>query len=132
MKIIADTNVLLRLVMGDDAAQGIAALNAVENASLIAISVHSLCELAWVLDRRYDMPRKDIASAIRALTASAHVVINQPAVAAGLAVLEAGGDFADGVIAFEGRWLGGENFVSFDRKAVRLLGEQGIPARLLA
>jgi predicted nucleic-acid-binding protein len=48
-----------------------------------------------------------------------------------LAVLEAGGDFADGVIAYEGAWLGGETFVSFDKKAVTLLTDQGHSARLL-
>ena len=31
----------------------------------------------------------------------------------------------------EGRWLGGETFVSFDRAAVSLLTEQGESARLL-
>jgi predicted nucleic-acid-binding protein len=46
-------------------------------------------------------------------------------------VLEAGGDFADGVIAYEGNWLGGETFVSFDKKAVSLLTAQGQSARLL-
>ena len=60
-----------------------------------------------------------------------NVVVNQPAVDAGLAVLDAGGDFADGVIAFDGRWLGGETFVSFDRQAVTLLEAQGTPVRLL-
>ena len=51
-------------------------------------------------------------------------------VEAGLAMLDAGGDFADGVIAYEGRWLGAETFVSFDRKAVEMLAAQGVPARL--
>ena len=51
---------------------------------------------------------------------------------AGLAVLEAGGDFADGVIAHEGQWLGGETFVSFDVQAVRLLDRSGVKARLLS
>ena len=46
--------------------------------------------------------------------------------------LEAGGDFADGVIAYEGRWLGGETFVSFDRKAVSLLSQHGEAAQLLS
>ena len=131
MKITADTNVLLRLVVGDDEAQGAAALSAMENASLVAISVHSFCELAWVLGGRYDMPRKDIAASIRGLVGSENVVFNRPAVDAGLAVLEAGGDFADGVIAFEGRWLGAERFVSFDRKAVKLLKGRGVCAQLL-
>lgn len=47
--------------------------------------------------------------------------MNRPAVEAGMAVLDAGGDFADGVIAFKGRWLGGETFVSYDRAVVALL-----------
>ena len=47
-----------------------------------------------------------------------------------LTVLDAGGDFADGVIAFDGRWLGGETFISFDEKAVKLLDDQGTAVRL--
>ncbi|MFA7242427.1 MAG: hypothetical protein WC091_20125 [Sulfuricellaceae bacterium] len=39
------------------------------------------------------------------------------ALEAGLPVLEVGGNFADGVIAFEGNWLGGEAFASFGKKA---------------
>jgi predicted nucleic-acid-binding protein len=46
-------------------------------------------------------------------------------------VLEAGGDFADGVIAYEGNWLGGETFVSFDKSAAALLTAQGQQARFL-
>jgi predicted nucleic-acid-binding protein len=61
-----------------------------------------------------------------------NVVVNRPATEAGLAMLEAGGDFADGVIAYEGRWLGADTFTSFDKKAVRLIEAQGKSARLLA
>ena len=46
-------------------------------------------------------------------------------------LLEAGGDFADGVIAHQGQWLGGDTFVSFDRQAVALLREQGVATQLL-
>jgi predicted nucleic-acid-binding protein len=46
-------------------------------------------------------------------------------------MLDVGGDFADGVIAYQGRWLGGETFVSFDKKAVEMLKEQGQAARAL-
>jgi predicted nucleic-acid-binding protein len=60
-----------------------------------------------------------------------NVMVNRPAVEAGLAVLEAGGDFADGVIAHEGRWLGGDVFVSFDQRAVTLVEGQNRAARLL-
>jgi predicted nucleic-acid-binding protein len=58
-------------------------------------------------------------------------VVNRPAAEAGLALLEAGGDFADGAIAYEGRWLGADTFVSFDKKAVKLIEIHGGPARLL-
>jgi predicted nucleic-acid-binding protein len=61
-----------------------------------------------------------------------NVVVNRPATEAGLAMLEAGGDFADGVIAYEGRWLGADTLISFDKKAVRLIEAQGKSARLLA
>jgi len=54
------------------------------------------------------------------------------AVEAGLAMLDEGGDFADGAIAAEGRRLGGDVFVSFDKQAVRLLEKNGVGARLLA
>jgi predicted nucleic-acid-binding protein len=46
--------------------------------------------------------------------------------------MDAGGDFADGVIAYEGRCFGGETFVSFDKKAVSAIIKQGHQARLLA
>jgi predicted nucleic-acid-binding protein len=61
-----------------------------------------------------------------------NVVVTRPAVEAGLAVLDGGGDFADGVLAFEGRWLGAETVVSFDKKAVKLMDAQGVAARLLS
>ena len=65
------------------------------------------------------------------LLAAGNVETNRPVVDAGLAMLDVGGDFADGVIAYEGRWLGGETFVSFDSKAVEMLNAQGQTARLL-
>jgi predicted nucleic-acid-binding protein len=66
---------------------------------------------------------------VQALLNAQNVAVNRLAVDAGLAILDAGGDFADGVIAFEGKWLGGETFVSFDKQAVALLEKQGQSAR---
>lgn len=131
MKIVADTNVLLRAIVGDDARQSQAAIDAMEQAELVAVSLHALCELVWVLLRRYDVSCVDIAAAIRQLVNTRNVVLNRSAVEAGLAMLDAGGDFADGVIAFEGQWLGGETFISFDQQAVALLTASGHAARLL-
>lgn len=131
MKVTADTNVLLRAIVDDDEAQTTRAVELLEMADMVALSLQTLCEVVWVLRGRYGVDRADVAAAIRTLLNTANVVVNRPAAEAGLALLDAGGDFADGVIAYDGTWLGAETFVSFDKKAVSLLTKQGQAARLL-
>ncbi|HHH9566540.1 TPA: type II toxin-antitoxin system VapC family toxin [Pseudomonas aeruginosa] len=131
MKITADTNVLARAILQDDPSQCRTARKLLKDATLIAVSLPSLCELVWILRQGAKLPKEDVSTAIRALLDTGNVVMNRPAVEAGLAILEAGGDFADGIMAHEGKWLGGETFVSFDKKAVTLLSKQGESARLL-
>jgi predicted nucleic-acid-binding protein len=131
MKVAVDTNVLVRAVVRDDPTQADVAVRTLTDAEVIAVALPCLCEFAWVLLRVYAFQQADAANAIRALVAAGNVEVNRPAVEAGLLVLDAGGDFADGVIAYEGQWLGGETFVSFDKKAVALLAAQGQPTRLL-
>ncbi len=132
MRITADTNVLVRSVVGDDKVQAAAAERLLRRASLIAVALPCLCEFVWVLRRVYGFSADDIASAVQALLDTGNVVLNRPAVEAGMACLRAEGDFADGAIAYEGRWLGCETFVSFDRKAVAQIIAQGHSAQLLA
>lgn len=131
MKITADTTVLARAILQDDPDQCRRARKLLKDATLIAVSLPSLCELVWILRRGAKLSQEDIATAIRALLDSGNVVMNHPAVEAGLALLEVGGDFADGIIAHEGKWLGGETFVSFNKKAITLLAKQGESVRLL-
>ena len=132
MKITADTNVLIRAAVQDDPRQARQAANTLQEADLVAVPVPVLCEFVWVLRRGYKKSASNVSDAIRRLMKSANVVMNRPAVEAGLSVLDAGGDFADGVIAYEGEWLGAEEFLSFDSKAVAVLQSQGIRARLLS
>jgi predicted nucleic-acid-binding protein len=131
MRAAVDTNVLVRAVVRDDRAQAEIAAEMLRSSKLIAVALSALCELVWVLRRVYRFKAADVADTIRALTAAENVETNRPAVDAGLALLDAGGDFADGVIAYEGRWLGAETFVSFDKKAVEMLVAGGAMARLL-
>jgi predicted nucleic-acid-binding protein len=132
MKIGADTNLLLRAAVRDDAQQAITAARVLRTAELVAVPVAALCEFAWVMRSLYKKPALEVARSIRSLVASPNVVTQHPAVEAGLAVLDMGGDFADGAIAYEGRWLGAEEFVSFDKQAVTILRSQGHKARLLS
>ncbi len=132
MKITADTNVLVRAVTGDNPRQSKAAQAELKKADVVALAIPALCELVWVLSQGYKIPTSDVAEAIRRLINSGNVAVNRPAAEAGLALLDAGGDFADGVIAHEGAWLGADAFVSFDKRAVKLMEAQGGSARLLS
>jgi predicted nucleic-acid-binding protein len=132
MKITADTNVLVRALAGDDERQSKIAQTELKKAELVALALPALCELVWVLSQGYKIPSSEIAEAIRRLMNAANVVVNRSAAEAGLVLLDAGGDFADGVIAYEGNWLGADSFISFDRKAVKLMEARGKSARLLA
>lgn len=132
MKIIADTNILVRAFVDDDPGQGRIAKASLLEAGVVVIGRHAVCELVWVLGRRYKFPKTQISGLVRQLMDRENVVTDRAAVEAGLAAMDAGADFADGVIAYEGRWLGGETFASFDGKAVSAIAKQGHEARLLA
>jgi predicted nucleic-acid-binding protein len=125
VKVTPDSNVLLRAITGDDARQSIAAQKSLRNAELVGLTLPALCELVWALTRGYKIPPREIGETIRRLTEASNVAVNRAAVEAGLQMLERGGDFADGAIAYEGRWLGCDTFLSFDKRAVKLLAAAG-------
>jgi predicted nucleic-acid-binding protein len=131
MRIAVDTNVLVRAAVQDDATQARISAKLLVEAELIAVTLPCLCEFVWVLTSVYKFSVLEVSSAVRALAGASNVQVNKLAVEAGLKVFEAGGDFADGIIAFEGLWLGADTFVSFDKKAVKLLSKQGVATRLL-
>jgi predicted nucleic-acid-binding protein len=131
VKIIADTNLLLRFVLGDDPVQYKLALEMMDRAEVVAVTNVALCELAWVLRSRYSVSRENISATIAGFRESRNIVVDNAAVEAGLAMLDAGADFADGVIEHEGAWLGGETFVSFDKKAVAAVAKRGMKTKLL-
>jgi predicted nucleic-acid-binding protein len=131
MKVTADTNVLVRALTEDHPEQSKAAQLTLSKADMVAVTMPTLCELVWVL-RSYKIRPADIAATIRNLLNAANVVVNRPAAEAGLIQLDAGGDFADGVIAYEGNWLGADTFVSFDRTAIKLMEARGQSVRLLS
>jgi predicted nucleic-acid-binding protein len=132
MKITADTNVLVRAMTGDDERQSKVAQVELAKADVVALTLPALCELVRVLSQGYKIPSAEIAEAIRRLINGMNVMVNRPAAEAGLAQLDAGGDFADGVIAHEGSWLGADTFISFDKTAVKLMEARGESVRLLS
>lgn len=130
MRLSVDTNVILRLMVRDDPRQTALAARELERAEAVILSLVTLCEAAWVMERTYRFSRATIAENLRALLAVPSVEYDRPEVEAGLAILDLGGDFADGVIARHGRSRRAEVFVSFDQKAIRHLVALGEKARL--
>lgn len=130
--ITADTNVLLRAVLGDDEMQQKQALTMLQTADAVFIPTTVLCELVWILMRSYKLSRLDTAETLAQLMQIGNVMVATDEAMAGLALLRSGGDFADGVNEYSGRLMGEQCFVTFDKKAVQLLSEQGKAVILLA
>lgn len=132
MSIAIDTNILIRVITEDDPEQARRAQQELAAADKVIVPMHVLCEVLWLLSGRYKHSRGELIAVVRTILATRNMLVDREAAAAGLAVLAAGGDFADGVIAHQGLAAGADVFVSFDAKAIRLLTLQGLPARLPA
>ena len=123
-----DTNVLVRLLVADDARQANRAAHYVgrectaENPCLLNRVV--LCELVWVLERAYGHDRNDIAAALEKVLRTTEFLIEdaESAWAALFAYRARAADFADAVIARSNRGLGCAATATFDRRAARLDG----------
>ena len=131
IEITPDSNVLIRALMNDDPVQAKRARTALRDAAWIAITLPTLCEFVWVMRSFFKKSRSEVGMAVRSIVNQGNVSTDLSAVNAGLRCLETGSDFADGVIAFEGQRLGGEVFVTFDRKAAEQLATAGAAVELL-
>lgn len=91
----ADTNVLVRLLTGDDAEQTKRAA-ALFKKEAIFIPKTALLETEWVLRRLYRLENKVVVNAFRKLSGLGNVEIEQPLVVTqALQWCEGGMDFAD-------------------------------------
>lgn len=127
MIFVADTNVLVRLFAKVDNPQQVAAAkHLVAHATKVVVPTVVFCELVWVL--LSEKNAADVAKDIRVLLQLQNLVASEDEVLAGLRLMDAGGDFADGVIQYTGSKLAGgrSTFASFDRGAVKRLSESGV------
>jgi predicted nucleic-acid-binding protein len=119
--IALDTNVLVRLVLQDDEAQARVAERLVvrarrEDTSLFIADV-VLCELVWVLTRRTNISRAEIAAVLDQLLRTELLVFSSTAVVerAVSAYRDGRGDFADYLIREHARAADATDVVTFDR-----------------
>ena len=121
-----DTNVVLRLIVGDDAKQARAAEKQVAcEACTVAPSVLMECE--WVLRAVYRLDATVIAASFRDLLTLQHIDAFDPVLTQqALRGYEAGMDFADALHAAQRR--DGERFVTLDRQLARSAPKAGVLA----
>lgn len=116
--IAVDTNVLVRLFVCDDAAQGKCAAELFARAEEVFIAKTVVLETAWVLQSAYGFPRHEVAGALRRLAGLPNVVLEdaeQVAFALDLASRDI--DFADALHIATCREAG--TFYTFDRRLIR-------------
>jgi len=120
VRIALDTNVLVRYLTWDDDIQSPLSAKAIEDAETVVVSAIVLCETVWVLERAYQLKAKQIANTLRAFVEAETVAVDRPLAEAGLAALERGGDFADGLILFEADHAKVDQLVTFDQQFAKL------------
>lgn len=122
--IAVDTNVLIRLLTGDDPAQQAAARTLFET-DHIWIGRTVLLETAWVLQSLYGFEERAISNALTKLLGLPKVHVEEgEAVASALALAAKGLEFAD-ALHLTSR-PDGAAFVSFDKSFVRRAIRAGV------
>lgn len=123
-----DTNILVRLLVADDAGQTRRAQRLVADAfqrhDTLLVSLLVVIETEWVLRSRYDLDKETTLVALRSLLATRELSFeDEPAIEEALFIWqESSCGFADCLIAAHNRRLGCRATATFDAKAARLPG----------
>ena len=121
-----DTNIVVRYLAQDDPVQSPQAGRIIERQLTEArpgfISLVTMVETVWVLDRVYGLSDTEIAMAVeRILQADTLFVQNEQEVFTATVALKTGlAGFADALIGALGDWAGCTATLTFDKKATRL------------
>jgi predicted nucleic-acid-binding protein len=123
-----DTNILIRYLAQDDAIQSAKATQIVERRLTEDepgfVSLVTMVETVWVLDRIYGLTGQKIAAAVeRMLQADTLVIQSEQEVFTAMMMLRMGrGSFSDALIGALGARAGCASTLTFDRKAARIPG----------
>jgi predicted nucleic-acid-binding protein len=123
-----DTNILVRYLTQDDPIQSSKAREIIERRLTEEnpgfVSIVAMVETVWVLERAYGLASHEIVGAVeRLLQTDVLVVENEQEVFTAMIALKEGqGSFADAVIGALGARVSCSCTLTFDRKALRLLG----------
>ncbi|HET9281218.1 MAG TPA: type II toxin-antitoxin system VapC family toxin [Candidatus Angelobacter sp.] len=120
-----DTNILVRYLTQDDPVQSRKAIEIIERRLSLTdpgfVSVVTIAETVWVLDRAYNFSNREIAAAVeRMLQVEVLVIQHEQEVFAAMIALKQGrSSFSDALIAELGAQAGCLHTLTFDQKALR-------------
>jgi predicted nucleic-acid-binding protein len=120
-----DTNVLVRFLVEDNAAQTARAAALIEEAvaadERLYVSDIVLCELVWVLGGAYEFRRSEISAVLSELTRARHLKFESTdrVVRCVRSFHDERGDFADYLIREHARDAGCDEVATFDRVLLR-------------
>ncbi len=119
--IAVDTNVLVRLLVKDDAAQTQKVVDLFKNLDADGERAHVsevvICEIVWVLRSCYGFNREQIMRTVQQVVAARQLVFDSPdRLVRALNAFEVGrGDVADYVIREDAKGVGCDSVVTFDK-----------------
>ena len=124
--IAVDTNVVVRLLVGDDPEQARRATDLFAREPEIFIAKTVVLETAWVLQSVYGFSRPVVAEAVQCLAGLPNVVVEDAKqLARALDLIERGIDVADALHLAASP--DGAAFHTFDTRLIRRGVEQGLP-----
>jgi predicted nucleic-acid-binding protein len=120
-----DANIVVRLFIEDDPTQTAAVRRIAQRFTEEEpgfISLVTLAETVWVLERVYGLPALEVADLVEGLLQTESLVVqNADEVFKAVRTVQSGvGDFADALIAAISQWAGCNTTLTFDRRASRL------------
>lgn len=125
--VVVDTNVLVRYLLNDDARQNAIANQYLDNNQITCVlPIMTFCEIDWVLRKKIKIPRTEIVEFLERLTQKPNVIFDKSLFEIGLYFLKNGGDFADGVIAYQTQNFDDAKWLTFDKNGKKLAKRIGI------
>lgn len=125
--VIVDTNILVRYALNDNHEQALIAHNYINNIKYqCVIPIQVFCELDWVLRKREKIPRNDVVLFFMDLINRPNISFDNTEFEKGLYFLKNGGDFADGVIAYQTTHFDNAKWLTFDKDGRKLAKRVGI------
>ncbi|AJD48274.1 twitching motility protein PilT [Isoalcanivorax pacificus W11-5] len=116
--IVADTNVVLRVLVRDDEKQEAQVLDVIAREGVLVLD-SVLLEARWVMEGFYGMSREKIAAGLVALLTSAEVEAESPYMVKAIQWYGAGMDFGDAVILAGANRHGADTLVTFDKAFIK-------------